>query len=117
MFLDMADQTAMHPLLRLDEDDLNMVTSFILVSGSIKDLATQYGVSYPTMRQRLDRLIERVQRLVDGAEADPLSDYLADLLTRGLLTPDVARRIRELHRAATGGAIDDGQPNGDQCDE
>jgi hypothetical protein len=112
----MAARTTRHPLQHLDEDDLNMVTSFILVSGSIKDLAVQYGVSYPTMRQRLDRLIERVQRLVDGAEADPLSDYLADLLSRGQLAPDVARRIRELHRAA-GGTTDAGPPKGDECDE
>ena len=112
----MADQTTRHPLEQLDEDDLNMVTSFILVSGSIKDLATQYGVSYPTMRQRLDRLIERVQRLVDGTEADPLSDYLADLLTRGQLSPDIARRIRELHRAAAC-STDPVQPDGDRCND
>ena len=93
-----------------------MVTSFILVSGSIKDLATQYGVSYPTMRQRLDRLIERVRHLVDGTEADPLSDYLADLLTRGHLSPDVARRIRELHRAAAC-PPQDVPTDGDQCDD
>ena len=112
----MADQATRHLLHQLDEADLNMVTSFILVSGSIKDLATQYGVSYPTMRQRLDRLIERVRRLVDGAEADPLSDYLADLLTRGQLTPDIARRIRELHRAAAA-STEPVQPDGDQCDD
>jgi len=112
----MADRATRHLLMRLDEDDLNMVTSFILVSGSIKDLATQYGVSYPTMRQRLDRLIQRVRRLVDGVEADPLSDYLADLLTRGQLSPDIARRIRELHRAAA--APDrSGQPDGETCDD
>jgi hypothetical protein len=91
-----------HPLLQLDEEDLNMVTAFILVSGSIKDLAHRYGVSYPTMRQRLDRLIERVQKLVDGSPSDPLSDYLADLMSKGLLTPTIARRIRDLHRAAQG---------------
>ena len=112
----MADQATRHLLQRLDEDDLNMVTSFILVSGSIKDLATQYGVSYPTMRQRLDRLIQRVRRLVDGVEADPLSDYLADLLTRGQLSADVARRIRELHRAANP-STEPVQPDGDQCDD
>ncbi len=112
----MADRATRHLLHQLDEADLNMVTSFILVSGSIKDLATQYGVSYPTMRQRLDRLIERVRRLVDGAEADPLSDYLADLLTRGHLSPDVARRIRELHRAAAP-STDPVQPDGDPCDD
>ena len=112
----MADKAPRHLLHQLDEDDLNMVTSFILVSGLIKDLATQYGVSYPTMRQRLDRLIERVRRLVDGVETDPLSDYLADLLTRGQLSPYIARRIRELHRAAVS-STDPVQPDGDQCDD
>jgi hypothetical protein len=93
------------PLLRLDEEDLNMVTEFVLVSGSIKDLAAGYGVSYPTMRLRLDRLIERLRQLVAGRPVDPLSDYLADLLARGQITPAAARRIRQLHRQGleTGG--------------
>ena len=103
--------TTCHPLLQLSEEDLNMVAAFALVSGSIKDLARQYGISYPTMRQRLDRLIERLQRLVDGIPSDPLSDYLADLLSKGLVTPDVARRIRELHRAALPELR-----HGDECD-
>ncbi len=47
-----------HPLLCLDEEDLHMVTSFVLLSGSIKDLAKEYGVSYPTMRQRLVTFFE-----------------------------------------------------------
>jgi hypothetical protein len=88
-----------HPLLQLNEEDLNMVTDFVLVSGSIKDLAHRYGISYPTMRQRLDRLIERLRKLVEGTPSDPLNDYLADLMGKGQLSPGVARRIRELHRA------------------
>jgi hypothetical protein len=89
---------AQNPLLSLDEEDLNMVAEFVLVSGSIKDLAAGYGVSYPTMRQRLDRLIERLRQLVAGRPVDPLNDYLADLLARGQITPAAARRIRQLHR-------------------
>ena len=112
----MADTAEKHPLQRLGEDDLNMVTAFVLVSGSIKDLAGQYGVSYPTMRQRLDRLIDRLQKLVEGTGADPLNDYLADLLSRGQLSPNIARRIRELHRSALGPS-DPENPNGEQCDE
>ena len=112
----MADSTGQHPLQRLGEDDLNMATAFVLVSGSIKDLAGQYGVSYPTMRQRLDRLIDRLRKLAEGAGVDPLNDYLADMLTSGQLAPNVARRIRELHRAAIG-PTDPGQPDGEHCDE
>ena len=55
-------ETDPHPLSRLSADDLNMVAAFVLVSGSIKDLAREYGVSYPTMRNRLDGLIERLRK-------------------------------------------------------
>ena len=62
------------------------------------------------MRQRLDRLIERVQKLVEGGPSDPLSDYLADLMSKGLMTPNIALRIRDLHRASA-------SETGDVCDE
>src|SRR5882757_4741775 len=45
----------------LDEDELGFVKQFLLVSGSLKDLATRYGVSYPTVRLRLDRLIQKIE--------------------------------------------------------
>lgn len=107
-----------HPLLKLSEDDLNMVTAFVLVSGSIKDLASRYGVSYPTMRQRLDGLIERLHRQVQGGPSDPLADYLADLIARERITPDIARRVRELHRKAVGGGPAGGATQkGATCDD
>ncbi len=115
-------ETLHHPLTRLSEDDLNMVTAFVLVSGSIKDLAGQYGVSYPTMRQRLNRLIERLQEQVQGNPSDPFGDYLADLIARGQLSAAAARQIRDLHRraitAGDGAAASDGQPEkGAPCDD
>ena len=79
-----------------------MIQAFVLVSGSIKDLAGRYGVSYPTMRQRLNRLIERLQACSAGVPADPMADYLADLIASGQIAPSAARRIRELHRLAIG---------------
>jgi len=33
---------------------------FLLTSGSLKDLAKLYDVSYPTIRLRLDRLIQKI---------------------------------------------------------
>lgn len=47
----------------LEDDDLAFVKRFILVSGSLKELADAYGVSYPTLRLRLDRLIEKIKIL------------------------------------------------------
>ena len=54
----------------LDEQDLTFVKRFLLASGSLKEVAAQYGVSYPTVRLRLDRLIQKI-RLSDTTEADP----------------------------------------------
>ena len=40
---------------------------FLLASGSLKALAKEYGISYPTVRLRLDRLMEKV-KLLDSAQ-------------------------------------------------
>ena len=45
----------------LDDEDLSFVKKFIMASGSLKEIAKQYGVTYPTVRLRLDRLIQKIQ--------------------------------------------------------
>ena len=45
----------------LVEEDLEFIRNFIVSSGSLKELAEIYGVSYPTVRLRLDRLIQKVE--------------------------------------------------------
>ena len=55
----------------LEEEDLAFVKRFILFSGSLKDLAGAYNVSYPTLRLRLDRLIEKVKVLDNQKIEDP----------------------------------------------
>jgi len=47
----------------LEEEDLAFVKRFILFSGSLKDLASAYEVSYPTLRLRLNRLIDKIKIL------------------------------------------------------
>jgi hypothetical protein len=51
----------------LEDEDLAFVKRFILASGSLKELAQAYGISYPTVRLRLDRLIEKI-KLLDSQE-------------------------------------------------
>ena len=43
------------------EEDLAFIKRFILASGSLKEVAAGYGVTYPTVRLRLDRLIAKLQ--------------------------------------------------------
>lgn len=45
----------------LDDEDMTFIKRFLLASGSMKEVAAQYGVSYPTVRLRLDRLIQKIQ--------------------------------------------------------
>ena len=45
----------------LDDEDLSFIRNFILASGSLKEIANLYGVTYPTVRLRLDRLIQKIQ--------------------------------------------------------
>lgn len=45
----------------LDDEDVVFIKRFILASGSLKEIAKQYNVTYPTVRLRLDRLIQKIQ--------------------------------------------------------
>ena len=56
-------------LENLEEEEWEFIRKFILSSGSLKEMAGIYGVTYPTMRLRLDRLIEKI-RLQEKEESD-----------------------------------------------
>ena len=49
----------------LDDEDLSFIRRFVLASGSLKEIARIYEISYPTVRLRLDRLIAKIQLLGD----------------------------------------------------
>ena len=89
---------AEHPLFSLSPEELDLVLRLVLASGSLKELAQGYQVSYPTIRARVDRLIARLQMLIDGRPADPMNELLADLVERGEMTYSAAVAIRELYR-------------------
>ena len=57
-------------LSRLDGEDQQFALAFILGSGSLKEMARLYGVSYPTVRNRLDELIARLQRIREAQEEE-----------------------------------------------
>jgi hypothetical protein len=50
------------PLLaKLSGDDLRFVIDFVKCSGSLKIMAQQMGLSYPTVRNRLDEIISIIK--------------------------------------------------------
>ncbi len=48
-------------LLSLSEEEQNFILEFFLSSGSLKEMAQKLGNSYPTVRNKLDDMIEKIK--------------------------------------------------------
>ena len=74
----------------LEEEDVAFIKKFVLASGSLKEVAGQYGVTYPTVRLRLDRLIQKI-RLTEDTAADPYIAVIKRLAMNEKLDLDTAK--------------------------
>ena len=79
-------------LARLSAEDQIFVTAFVRSHGSIKEMERVFGVSYPTIKARLNRIGESLD-FVD-TNPRPSRVEILERLRRGEITPDDA--IREL---------------------
>jgi len=77
-------------MVELDEEDVTFIRKFILASGSLKEMAAQYGVTYPTVRLRLDRLIQKI-RLSQQAAEEPYVALIKRLAVDDRLDFDTAK--------------------------
>lgn len=85
---------------RLDDEDVAFLKRFVLASGSLKELAEAYGVSYPTIRLRLDRVIAKVE-VFDSAK--PMSDFertARGMVAAGTLEPSALKALLSAHTKA-----------------
>lgn len=48
-------------LTDLEDSDIQFIKQFVLASGSLKQIAVEYGISYPTVRNRLNQIIQKIQ--------------------------------------------------------
>ena len=87
----------------LETDDLEFLRRFLLASGSLKELAGEYQVSYPTIRGRLDRLIAKVRAAEDPKINDPFVRKLRILVADGALPQALARELLEAYRQSARG--------------
>lgn len=79
-------------LARLSAEDQVFVAAFVRSHGSIKEMEQTFGVSYPTIKARLNRISQSLE-FVETDPAPPRSDVL-DRLARGEI--DAAQAIAEL---------------------
>lgn len=82
-------------LLRLDRDDLAFVLEFVRCSGSLKDLCTTRGQSYPTIRNRLNDIIEKLSARTEKTETK--RKKVLDALSKGELSvKEATQKLKEL---------------------
>ena len=77
-------------LAGLEDEDLGFIKKFLLASGSLKEMAKEYGVTYPTVRLRLDRLIQRI-KMGESAEKDEYISLIKRLAIDDKLDFDTAK--------------------------
>jgi hypothetical protein len=82
----------------LDEEDAQFLRRFLLSSGSLKAMAEEYGVSYPTVRGRLDRLIAKVRAAEDPKVVDPFERKLRILVADAKVSAALAKDLLDAHR-------------------
>lgn len=87
-------------LCALDDEDRAFLKRFALASGSLKELAGQYGISYPTIRSRLDRLIAKIQAAEDPKAVDDFERRLRVLTVEGTISLPAAKELLAAHRSS-----------------
>lgn len=86
-------------LINLEIEDINFIKNFVKSSGSLKDLSKIYDITYPTMRIRLDKLIEKID-LYEKTENDLYIDKVKALALDGKIDLDTAKVLISEYRKA-----------------
>ena len=67
-------------LAHLPTEHQRFIEMFVLASGSLKEIATKTGVSYPTVRSRLDKVIDALR--MEISKTAPTSGTILDAVSR-----------------------------------
>ena len=86
----------------LEDEDVTFVKKFLLASGSLKEMARQYGVTYPTVRLRLDRLIQKI-KLSEETEKEPYIALIKQLALNDKLDFETAKLLIAEYKKAKEG--------------
>ena len=81
------------PLARLTLEDQIFVTAFVRSHGSIKDMEELFGVSYPTVKNRLNRISQQLE-FVDINPPLPKSEVLEQLEKGELSVDEAVKKLR-----------------------
>ncbi len=81
------------PLARLTMEDQIFVTAFVRSHGSIKDMEELFGISYPTVKNRLNR----ISQMLEFVDIDPPAsrgEILEELEQGTISVDDAIKKLR-----------------------
>ena len=81
---------ALPPLANLSSEDQVFVIAFVQCHGSIKEMEEMFGISYPTVKNRINRIAQQLE-LVETVEVLPIEEVIGELES-GKISPDEAIR-------------------------
>lgn len=84
-------------ILALEQEDVAFIKNFVLKSGSLKDIAKLYEVSYPTVRLRLDKLIQKIE-VNDKEEDEPFQAFIKGLAVDSRIDLETAKIIIDKYK-------------------
>jgi hypothetical protein len=84
---------ALPPLAQLSADDQVFVMAFVGAHGSIKDMERYFGISYPTVKNRLDKLAAQLRMVELDAPAAAEEEVLSQLEQGKISTDEALRRL------------------------
>lgn len=86
----------------LEEEDLAFIKRFVLASGSLKEMAEAYRISYPTVRLRLDRLIAKIKVYDSQETMSTLERTARAKYAEGKIDIETLKALLAAHREDTG---------------
>ena len=84
-------------ILDLEPEDAGFLKNFVLKSGSLKEIAKLYSVSYPTVRLRLDKLIQKIE--MNDQKEEPFTAFIKGLAVDSRLDLETAKLILDKYQS------------------
>jgi hypothetical protein len=82
------------PLANLSAEDQVFVMAFMRCSGSIKDMEQMFGISYPTVKNRINRIAQQLE-FVEIVKVSPKEEVLEELERGGISAEEAIRRLSQ----------------------
>ena len=80
------------PLASLSAEDQIFVMAFVRCHGSIKDMEEMFGISYPTVKNRINRIARQLE-FVEIVKVTPEEEVISELEQGEISTEEAIRRL------------------------